>query len=142
MEINLGGYNFKFDWRIAVAGAVLIILLAVGGFLYFKNQSAPNPNQSAQNQQEEVKKLTEEVGKLMELPSGETPTLATVADISQLQNQPFFQKAKNGDKVLIYSNAKLAILYDPKAKKIINVAPINVASSSAQQATPSASPAK
>ena len=66
------------------------------------------------------------VSKLMKLPEGETPTVATVTDKEKLAGQPFFQSAKNGDKVLIYSNAKKAILYDPIANKIIDVAPLNI----------------
>lgn len=83
--------------------------------------------------QEEVRKLVSEVGKLIDLPSGEDPTLATVTDVTKLQNQPFFSRAKNGDKVLIYTQAKKAILYDPNAKKIIDITPINTGSPSAQE---------
>ena len=75
--------------------------------------------------QEEVKKVVAQVGKLILLPEGETPTIATVSDPSALKNQAFFADAKKGDKVLIYTNAKKAILYDPVIKKIINVAPVN-----------------
>ena len=69
--------------------------------------------------------LTEEVGKIFVLPKNEIPTIATVSDPSALKNQAFFADAKKGDKVLIYTNAKKAILYDPVIKKIINVAPVN-----------------
>jgi hypothetical protein len=65
------------------------------------------------------------VGLLIVLPKNETPTIATVSDPSVLKNQAFFVDAKKGDKVLIYTNAKKAILYDPVIKKIINVAPVN-----------------
>jgi len=83
-----------------------------------------------------VKKLVLEVGKLIELPIGEDPTVATVTDITKLKDQPFFAKAKNGDKVLIYTNARKAILYDPQAKKVIDIAPINIGSPSAQTLGP------
>ena len=33
---------------------------------------------------------------------------------------------QKGDKVLIYSNAKKAYLYDPVSDKIINIAPLNL----------------
>ncbi len=83
-----------------------------------------------------MKKLVLEVGKLIELPIGEDPTVATVTDITKLKDQPFFAKAKNGDKVLIYTNARKAILYDPQAKKVIDIAPINIGSPSAQTLGP------
>lgn len=114
----------------------MVLVLAGGGF-YFYSQ---NQKSVANNPQAEVKKLVSEVGKLVDLPKGEDPTVATVTDISKLQGQAFFARAKNGDKVLIYSNAKKAILYDPQAKKVIDIAPINVGSPSAQVATPSATP--
>ena len=62
----------------------------------------------------------------MVLPEDEEPSVATVADPEQLAGQPFFSKAKKGDKVLIYTNAQKAILYDPVAKKIIDIAPLNI----------------
>ena len=65
------------------------------------------------------------VGSMIELPN-ETPTLATVSDIAKLRDQSFFIKAQNGDKVLIYPNTKLAILYRPSIHKIINIGPITV----------------
>jgi hypothetical protein len=54
----------------------------------------------------------------------EQPTLASVTDKSKLSDQPFFQKAENGDKILIFVQSRKAILYRPSIKKIIDVAPI------------------
>lgn len=75
---------------------------------------------------DEIQSLISEVGKLIELPPGETPTLATVTEAEKVREQPFFQNAENGDKVLIYANAKKAYLYRPSAKKIIEVGVINL----------------
>ncbi len=75
----------------------------------------------------------------MELPSGETPTVAAVSDVSKLQGQQFFVNAKNGDQVLIYSNAKKAILYRPSTNKIIEVGPVNLTPSEAPTQTASGS---
>lgn len=120
---------------LAIAG-VVIALIAVGGFLYYRSTQASKLNtQNPQAAQAEVRKVVAAVGKLIDLPPGEDPTIATVTDATKLQDQPFFQKAKNGDKVLIYSGARKAILYDPQAKKVIDVAPINIGSPSAQQAS-------
>jgi hypothetical protein len=75
---------------------------------------------------EDVKGLVDQVGKLVVLPENETPTVATVADPAALKDQPFFAKAKKGDKVLIFTKAQRAILYDPVAHKIVEISPINI----------------
>ncbi len=145
MDINYKNLNLKV---IVPAAIVIIITIAAAGYyLYtqkpFSSQQNGNNPQQAQQSQEEVNKLVAEVGKLVSLPVGETPTVATVTDISKLKDQPFFQKAKNGDKVLIYSNAKKAILYDPRSKKILDITQINLGTQSAlpdRQAGQTASP--
>jgi hypothetical protein len=76
--------------------------------------------------EEDVQKLVEEVGELIVLPTDEMPTVATVAEPEKLKDQAFFANAKAGDRVLLYTNAKKAILYDPEAHKIVEVAPINL----------------
>ncbi|MBI5357887.1 hypothetical protein HZB74_03515 [Candidatus Saccharibacteria bacterium] len=70
---------------------------------------------------------------MVEVPQGEEPTIATVQDVSKLQNQAFFKNAQNGDKVLIYSQAKKAILYRPSTDKIIEVGPVNIGDSQGSQ---------
>jgi len=108
----------------------LLILGGIGGtfFFYQKYQAAQerlnNPEITAQ---EEVTRLVTAIGKLMELPSDEQPNVATVLDKEKLKDQPFFAKAENGDKVVIYSKAMKAILYRESTNKIVDVAPIQIA---------------
>ena len=64
-------------------------------------------------------------GKLIDLPN-ETPTVATVTDSKKLKDQPFFSKVENGDKVLIFTKAKKAILFRPSTNKILDVAPLTI----------------
>ena len=78
----------------------------------------------------------------MVLPQNEEPTTATVSDTAKLKDQPFFKNAKNGDVVLIYTKAQIAILYDRKIDKIIAVAPINLGTSQTPLPQESASPSK
>lgn len=105
-----------------------ILLAVVGGSLatsaYFYKQYEKikkNPNLVAQ---EEVKKLAFKVGELMILPTDEAPSVATVVDKDKLKDQPFFKNTLNGDKILIYTKAKKAILYRPTNNKIIEYAPL------------------
>lgn len=75
---------------------------------------------------EETARAIERVGELTELPTGETPTVATVNDLSQLEGQTFFENAQIGDKVLIYQKARRAILYRPGTHKVIEIGPVNL----------------
>ena len=118
---------------------VIVALASLGATYYFYsqlNQLKVNPQAAAQ---EEAKALVAKVGKLIVLPEGEDPTIATVADPEALREQPFFAKAKQGDKVLIYTNARKAILYDVESNKIVEVAPINIGPG-AQTAPPPSTP--
>jgi hypothetical protein len=120
-----------------IIGAVLVVLAIVPSTYFYlqyqKSQSSLlNPNLYAL---EETKKYVTAIGKLMTLPSDETPTLATVNDKEKLKNQPFFANAENGDKVLIYTNAKKAILFRPSLNKIIDVAPVNIGPVGSESAT-------
>ena len=105
---------------------VLVFVVALGSAFYFYRQVSvlkQNPQAVAEQEAEALVKI---VGKLIILPKDEVPTIATVSDPSKLKDQPFFAKAKVGDKVLIYAKAKKAYLYDPVVNRILEVAPINV----------------
>ncbi len=126
----------RFKRYIPIILIVLVIALALTS-VYFYKKSTTNPNQASQA---EVKSLVEKVGRLVVLPTDETPTVATVSDPEALKDQAFFAEAKKGDKVLIYSNAKKAILYDPVQDKIITIAPLNIDTSTPKTApTPTSS---
>lgn len=88
-----------------------------------ENKKLADPQESARVETQRVK---EQVSKLIDVPQNEDPTIASVVDASKLSEQAFFKNAKNGDKVLMYAQAKKAILYRPDTNKIIEVAPINI----------------
>lgn len=103
---------------------LLLIILAGGVYIYMKReQKSETPDQVAQD---EITSVIQSVGKLIVLPQDEVPTLATVADPQKLQGQTFFAAATKGDKVLIYTKAKKAILYNPTKNIIVEVAPLNL----------------
>lgn len=118
---------------ISAVLALLILLLAFFFIQYQKTQNElskiKSTNQMSTEKEDESKKIIEEVSKIMVLPQNETPTVATVNDVEKLRaTQPFFQLAKNGDKVLVYTNR--AILYDPIAKKIVDVSRLSQSTAS------------
>ncbi|MEO7364655.1 MAG: hypothetical protein ABIV43_04100 [Candidatus Saccharimonadales bacterium] len=81
-----------------------------------------NPQLAVQRQTDE---LIAAVGRLVSVPTGETPTIASVSDVQQARQQSaFFDKAKNGDKVLMYAKAGQAILYRPSTDHVVLVAPL------------------
>jgi hypothetical protein len=128
-----GAARFKKQWSLWLVVLILFIAAAGTAAYYIKRyhdsqqqvQKLSNPDTVAQLQNQQ---LISKVGSLTVLPSSETPTIATVTDITKLQGQQFFANAQNGDKVLIYTQAKKAYLYRPSANKIINIAPVNLGS--------------
>jgi len=121
------------SWR--TVGEAVLVLAVIGLGLWswnlysdrkdLKNEVATlnaNPQSVVQKQ---TKQLITKVGSLMQLPTGETPTVAEVSDATQAKQQSsFFNKAQNGDRVLMYVKTGEAILYRPSTNKIILVAPL------------------
>lgn len=118
--------SFPLTIILTIIG-ILIVAIAVGGGVYFFTKGSSQANLATkQNQDDEAARLAAVVGKVYDLPGGEVPTIATVSDVSKLSEQEFFKRAMNGDKVLIYTKAKKAILYRPSTNKIIEVGPVNI----------------
>ncbi len=97
--------------RLIVATATLI-LLGLGIFALTRPRSSGRKSVDVG--------LVEEIGSHILLPD-EVPTIATVSDVSLLADQPFFAHAKNGDKVLLFRVSNKAVLYDPEAKKVLEM---------------------
>lgn len=111
----------------------VILFGATGYFFYQYQKLARNPIAAQEANQKETQKLTKDIGKLMLLPKDETPTVATITDVEKLKDQLFFKNAANGNKVLIYPDSKLAVIYDPKANLIVSVGPVNFSQQQTQQ---------
>ena len=117
--------GFSSRSLIIIIAFGILLIAAIGFAIYFYiqyQQTQIQLNRSTQSNEQAA--LINEVGKLIVLPSNEQPEIATVSDINKLKGQSFFINARNGDKVLIYSKAQEAILYDPVANKIVAVGPI------------------
>lgn len=110
-----------------IAAGVIVLAIVLSGTFYLRSQQELQTLRK--NPQEIVKKETRDIvakiGKLITLPQGEDPTVATVTDPEKLKSQPFFAQARKDDKVLIYANAKKAILYRPSINKVVDIAPIS-----------------
>ncbi len=105
-------------------GILFLASAGAGGYYYFElNKIQENSQKLAQ---EDRATLLAQIGRLILLPNNEDPTIATVANPELLRNQQFFNNAQKGDRILIYTIARKAILYNPTADKIIEVAPVNI----------------
>lgn len=104
-----------WKWTALIA-MILIFAGSIGSAFYFYNQYKKVTAGSS----DEIKAMTERIEKFMDLPD-ETPTLATVTDKEKLKDQLFFSKAENGDKVLVYLEARKAVLFRPGNNHVIEV---------------------
>ena len=73
---------------------------------------------------QDVAAIQKDVARHFALPA-EEPVLATVTDTNKLTS-PFLKRAQNGDRVLIYQQTKLAIIYRPSIDRIIAVGPVSI----------------
>lgn len=107
-----------------VTGAVIVTLLVATGTLFWKyTKLKDTPTAKGQAT---TKRILGQVGEHYALPTGEEPTIAQVKDKSKLTGQAFYKDAQNGDYIIIYTGAKVALLYRESTHKIINVGPVSV----------------
>lgn len=107
--------------KFGIALVVILILSIFASIIFYIKASRLERVSSGV----EAQNIIEEVGRLIMLPEDEKPTVATVSEPEKIKNQPFFARAKAGDKVLIYVKSKKAYLYDPVARKLVEVAPLS-----------------
>lgn len=114
---------------------LLVCLLIVGTslvtFLYTKKgfsstDQQPTPTKEPpKDNRAELDVILSEIRTVMLLTESETPTLVTVTEAEKMRSQSFFKNVENGDKVIIYENAKKAILWRPSTKMIIEVGAVS-----------------
>lgn len=121
-----GASPVRYHHKMTTLGGLSVVIVAgsLGAAAYFYHEYRTVSSGGAG--QNELETVTERLSKIADLPTGETPTLATVTDKTKLSEQSFFARAENGDKVLLYQAARQAFLYRPSTGKLVNVAPINV----------------
>lgn len=125
--------NISLGYGKLAVFATILIFLFLAAYTYSLRQETKDlrdqitklktdPAVVARQQNEQ---LLQKVASLVELPSNETPTIADVTDAQQAKAQDkFYVDARNGDKVLFYTQAGKAILYRPATNKVINTTSI------------------
>ncbi len=114
---------------------VLVVVLALVGFggwsfyNYKQSQKEVLRLSTVEGQQEiseqKLEDLLARVKSHMILPEGEEPVVATISDVESLKkDNPFFEEAQDGDKVIVYVEARKAIVYSPERDLIVTVGPV------------------
>ncbi len=109
-----------------IGGAVLLLVIAaasIGIGVYYFRQYRMIASDSTKAEEVQTQMILDALSRVIELPH-EKPSVVTITDREQLQNQPFFQKAVNGDKIIIFQEARRVILYRPSTGKIIDMVPL------------------
>lgn len=65
------------------------------------------------------KKIVEKASKLIEMPTNETPVIATVVDKTKNENDEFLKAADNGDLIIIFPNNNMRFIYRESSNQII-----------------------
>lgn len=121
----------RFSSGVFVFGVLFVGAIVLAGYFYYQYSHTREVVEA-----KEIAGLIKKIGKVMDLPSNEVPTLATVTNKEKLDNQPFFKKAENGDKMLIYADAGRAILYRPSIEKIIDITSVTITDEEQSVTTP------
>lgn len=128
---------------------VLVLLaLAAGSFFLYKKYNETKKEveklSTVQGQQElnktQVNQLLGEMRAIIVLPKGEDPVVATITDVSKLNKNAFYKEAQNGDRVVVFAEAKKAFIYRPSTKTIINVGSFQLDQQSQKQSTQNKNP--
>lgn len=120
-----------FNRNVVLVLIIIFVALLPSAYFYHQSRQAEaNLKSPDTSKKAVVDAVVNKVGKLILLPEGEQPTLATVSDVNKVKDQAFFRNAQNGDKVLIYTQARQAFMYRPSENKLIAVQPLSVNSQS------------
>src|SRR4029079_4024426 len=105
--------KLKFSPIYFLIIGIALTLVGIGVLIYTKQVEKSNEFKTVNDPKkarEVAKDLVEIVSKIYIL-QNELPTIATVTDTNILPDNTFFQKAKVGDKILVFSLAHKAIIY-------------------------------
>jgi hypothetical protein len=114
-------------------GILIVLLIGAGTFFWHSSRKADVPDTSPTEELSRADQVIQKVSKLYLVPTNETPTVAELQDVTKLADQAFYKKANNGDYLLVYKEAALALIYRPSLAKLVNAGSISLDD---QQSTP------
>jgi hypothetical protein len=135
-----GKSHFSVIVLTVVTTAVVLGLSGIAGYLFLQNRQlkadiaayskldAQYKDLKAASPQgvgglNDAERIIKQVSLLAELPQNEIPTLIPIDSQEKVKTIEFFKSAHPGDYVLVYPQAKFAVLYRPSTYKIINMGP-------------------
>ena len=100
--------------------AAVLIGLGIWKYLDQQNQitALKDPKQASLAATEQ---LITDVSKVAVMPKDEQPIIREISELESLANQPFYNDAQIGDRVLVFSKAKKAILYRPSTGQVVSI---------------------
>jgi hypothetical protein len=102
----------------------IVLSLAAIGFLGFKYWELTN-KKAVFSGDANVDKILANLKEHMVLPENETPVIVPVKEADQMdQSQSFYQGIQDGDYLVIFSEAKKAIIYRYTEDKIVNISTV------------------
>jgi hypothetical protein len=114
-------HHTSLKWLVII-GLVVFVIVAMAA-IFFAGQFFATQSNSKTADDATRQRILGKVENLYMLPEG-TPTVALVQNKDQLSGQTFYDKVENGDYLVIYDQAKLALVYREAVNKLVNVAPI------------------
>ena len=119
-------------WALVII--VVLIIAAGAGYMYWRSSQLQGQIGDTLTDTS-VATIIARIERLAAVPSGEQPTVALIrnADLASAQ-QDFYRGASSGDILVVYSDR--ALIYDPRADKIINMSLIERSAPPAASVTP------
>lgn len=118
-------HSKRLKWLLAGGALLIVVLLICVGVLLWKYSDVKKESQPSR--QSTTQDVIAKVDKIYLLPKDDKPTVAQIKDKSKLSgNDQFYKHAQDGDYVLVYGKAKLALLYRESDNRLISVMPISL----------------
>lgn len=108
----------KMTALFVLCGLLFVGLIILGVLLFTRRGGEVSSRAKSED-------VIQKVEKLYITPSSETPTVAEIRDKDNLpKEQEFYKDVRNGDFLLVYNKARIAILYRESINKLVRVSPV------------------
>lgn len=119
---------------------IFVVLAGAVGYFYYrykeeqKRAEVFTPSETEAERKLEVKRILGMLARHIVLPDDEEPTVATIVNVEMLRERhPFYSKAKNGDRLIVYSS--WAVIFAPERDIIVGLAQLLPKETTAMPAT-------